>query len=82
MNLERLTRQVKINEDLYIMLLKEYESLKLLDAKETTENIKVVSRAIVPLKPSGRITGLLSGAFISFLLSLSLAFVLELQKKR
>jgi tyrosine-protein kinase Etk/Wzc len=79
---DRLQRRVKINEDLYLLLLKEHENLKLLDAKKTTENIKIVSSAITPLKPSGRVTGLVFGAIVSFFFSLVLAFILELRKVR
>ena len=68
MVLVRLRRVVVINEKAYRFLIQEEEKSRLIKAKQTTENIKVVSSADLPLKPKGRVTGLLIGFIIGFML--------------
>ncbi len=75
MMLTRLEREVKINEMAYTFLVQEDQKANLLKAKQTTENIKLVSQAEAPLKPKGRLTGLLTGAFISVFLTSGLPFL-------
>lgn len=78
--LARLSRQVKINEEVYLFLVNEQEKARLADVKETTENITVISPALIPLKPSGVVTGLLTGFVVSLLLSVALAIFMEIGK--
>jgi uncharacterized protein involved in exopolysaccharide biosynthesis len=75
MMLLRLEREVKINEMAYTFLVQEQEKANLVKAKQTTENIKVVSAARVPLKPKGRITGLMIGFIISVICSVATPLV-------
>ncbi len=79
--LSGLMREVKINEELYRFLLQEQERARLLEMKETTENIRIVSLASLPLKPKGRLTGLFISAVMSLFLALSFVFVWELRKE-
>lgn len=79
--LAALMREVKINEELYRFLLQEQERARLLEMKETTENIKIVSLASLPLKPKGRLTGLFISAIMSLFLALSSVFIWELRKE-
>ncbi len=72
MVLARLQRLVLIDEASFRFLTGEQEKAQLIKAKETTENIKVVFPAPVPLKPKGRINGLLIGGLISFILTMGL----------
>ena len=74
MMLDRLQRAVKINESQYSFLVDEQQKARLIKAKETTENIKIVSQALVPLKPKGRVTGLLIGGLISIIFTVGLPF--------
>ena len=72
MMLDRLQRAVRINEAQYSFLVDEQQKASLIQAKETTENIKIVSSALVPLKPKGRVIGLVIGCFISLIFSAGL----------
>ena len=69
MMLSRLQRAVVINETAYRFLIGEQEKARLIKAKQTTENIKIVSPASIPLKPKGRLTGLAIGLFMSLMLT-------------
>jgi len=75
--LASLLREVNINETLYKFLLQEQEKSRLLKVKQTTENIRVVSPALVPLKPKGMVTNILLGGFLALLFSVALAFTIE-----
>ncbi len=80
MMLARLTREIKIQESLYVFLLDEKAKARLLKAKQNVEGVKVVSFADVPLKPSGRMKTLLLGAIASFLFTMLAIVVMEAGK--
>jgi len=77
MQMLRLTRNVEISERLYEFLLYEKENARLLLAKQTTENIKIISKALPPLKPKGQVKRLLFGLLVSLFIALALFFVLK-----
>jgi len=79
--LERLTRDVKINETLYTFLVQEQEKARLLEVKETTENIKIVSAATIPLRAKGTLINLLVGGIISLIFAIGLPILFEYKKK-
>jgi uncharacterized protein involved in exopolysaccharide biosynthesis len=74
MLLIRLQRSVVINETAYRFLVGEQEKAQLIKAKQTTENIKIVSPAATPLKPKGRLTGLAIGLLMSLILTVGVPF--------
>jgi uncharacterized protein involved in exopolysaccharide biosynthesis len=76
-----LVREVKINEALYTFLLGEQEKARLIKAKQTNEDVIVVSRALVPLKPKGRLVSLLLGLVISLTFAVALPLFPEIRKK-
>jgi len=80
LKLARLMRDIKINEALYRFLIQENENIQLLKAKQTTENIKIVSPAVIPLKPKGRLLNLLIGGVISLIVSLGMPYLMETSK--
>lgn len=79
--LARLMRDVKINEDLHTFLVQEQENARLLKVKQTTENIKIVSPALVPIKPKGRLANLLFGSIISLIFAISFPIFFAYRKK-
>lgn len=78
--LARLTRDVKINETLYTFLVQEQEKARLLRVKETTQDIKIVSPALVPIKPKGRMITFVIGTMISLIFAISLPAFFEYRK--
>ncbi len=80
MMLSRLSREIKIQESLYIFLLDEKAKARLLKAKQTVEGVKIVSFADVPQKPSGRLKILLLGAIASFLFTMLAIVMMEAGK--
>ena len=77
----RLLREVKINETLYTFLLQEQEKARLIKAKQTTENVMVISPALVPLKPKGRLTNLLLGALTCLIFAVGLPLFFETRRR-
>ena len=76
-----LVREVKINEAFYTFLLGEQEKARLIKAKQTNEDVIVVSPALVPLKPKGRLVSLLLGLVISLTFAVALPLFPEIRKK-
>ncbi len=63
--LAQLVLDVKVCEGKYTFLLQEQEKARLLQVKQTTENIKILAEAQVPWKPAGTKRYLLLGVFLS-----------------
>ncbi len=78
----RRMREVKFNETLYSILLKQYEAARLEEAKEK-DVIQVIDRAIPPEKRAKpkRTLMVLIAAFSGFFVSLFFVFVLEFLEK-
>lgn len=78
LQLVRLTRQVKINEDLYSMLRGKYEEAKIAEAEKIGE-VSIVATAIAPKRPifpdKRRNMGI--GVLVGLILGLALTFVRE-----
>lgn len=79
--LVRLTRDTKINETLYTFLVQEQEKARLLRVKETTQDIKIISPALVPIKPKGRMITFVIGTMISLIFAIGLPAFFEYRKR-
>lgn len=77
MILARLIRDVKINEAHYTFLLEELEKARLLKAKQTTENVKVISLAEVPLRPKEGMFHVALNTLIGVIVALGTVIALE-----
>ncbi len=69
MQLINLIREVQIAENAYLFLVQEAQKAKLSLAKKTTEDIKVISVALPPVKPFGRMKTLFMGIVFAFLVA-------------
>jgi uncharacterized protein involved in exopolysaccharide biosynthesis len=78
----RKLRDLKFNETLYELFLKQYEIAKLDEARDGAV-IQVIDRAVTPEKKSKpRITAIvLISALVSFFASIAIAFILEQREK-
>ncbi len=79
LELARLERKVKVNEDIYSQLESKHQEFLIREA-EKIENVNIVKPALVPTKPinpasTGTIT--FAGTLIGFILGVVLAFVYE-----
>lgn len=79
---DRLTRKVKVQEEVYITLSKQLELAKI-EEQETRPVLEVLERATPPLKKSGpkRKRNVILAGFVSLILFIGLAFVLEYASK-
>lgn len=81
LDLARLTREVKVQETLYTLLVSQYEQAKIQEARDTP-TVQVLDKAVAPerkIKPSLR-GNLMLAFFASALFSIFLAFFLEYLK--
>lgn len=78
----RNMRDLKFNEALYELLMKQYELAKMDEARDATV-IQVVDKAVVPEKSEKpkRILLTAAAAFAAFFLSVVVAFILEFKEK-
>ncbi len=74
----RLTREVKLNEDLYTLLAKRYKEAQISEA-DRVQTAVIVTPAKPPTSPvkPNRMTNLSLGGFIGFILGIIFAFVVE-----
>lgn len=75
--LGRFMRDVKINEAQYTFLSEELEKAHLLKAKQTTENIKIVSSAVVPSEPKEGVLHVVLNTLAGIIVAFALAIFLE-----
>jgi tyrosine-protein kinase Etk/Wzc len=74
----RLTREVKLNEELYTLLAKRYKEAQISEA-DRVQTATIVTPAKPPSSPvkPNRITNLSLGGFIGFILGIIFAFIVE-----
>ncbi len=74
----RLTREVKLNEELYTLLAKRYKEAQISEA-DRVQPATIVTYAKEPTSPirPNRVTNLSLGGFIGFILGIIFAFIVE-----
>ncbi|MCX7716607.1 MAG: Wzz/FepE/Etk N-terminal domain-containing protein [Endomicrobia bacterium] len=74
----RLTREVKLNEELYTLLAKRYKEAQISEA-DRVQTAFIVTPAVIPTKPvkPNLMTNLSLGGFIGIIIGLIFAFVVE-----
>lgn len=78
MEVQRLTRNLSVTEELYTLLLTKYEEIRITEAMKSA-NVQIVDKAVVPqraIKPRKRLNLAISG-FLGLFVGCGLAFFLE-----
>ncbi|MBO8126469.1 MAG: hypothetical protein H0Z38_04430 [Firmicutes bacterium] len=78
LQLTRLMRNAKVTEEIYVMLKKKYEEVKITEAMKTA-NVRVVDEALsptAPIRPKVKLNVLIA-AFLALFVGVGLAFAIE-----
>jgi len=80
MGLARLNRQVKYEEESYSVLRQELKNAQLVRTKDVSQDVKLVSKALVPLRKKGSLKKIFLRCIFSFLFSIFVAMILDLKQ--